>query len=72
VAYGLSRARDVIPGSTLDRAAELLSALGIADLVELTAQASGELWVQRRTCCLAFLLPEPTLCSGCCIRAEAV
>jgi ferric iron reductase protein FhuF len=67
VAYALSRATDVIPGSTLDAANTLLGALGIGDLVELTELPSGELWVQRKTCCLAFLLPEPTICAGCCI-----
>jgi Ferric iron reductase FhuF-like transporter len=68
VAYGLSRGSDAIPGSTLDSARTLLDALGVADLVELSELPSGELWVQRRTCCLAFALPEPKICAGCCIR----
>jgi hypothetical protein len=29
---------------------------------------AGELAVQRHTCCLAFTLPEPKVCSGCCLR----
>jgi hypothetical protein len=69
-AYGLSRAADVIPGSALDSAWTLLDTLGVADLVELRELPSGELWVQRRTCCLAFTLPEPKVCAGCCIRTE--
>ena len=38
------------------------------DLVEIVPGAGGEPFVQRRTCCLAFTLPEPKLCSGCCIK----
>jgi hypothetical protein len=70
VAHGLSRAADVVPGSPLENAAEILAALGIADLVQLSPRADGRpgLDVQRRTCCLAFTLPEPKICTGCCIR----
>jgi len=71
VAHGLSRAADVIPGPTMHVAQTVLASLGIADLVEIAAQPdSSELAVQRRTCCLAFTLPEPNqkICSGCCIR----
>jgi ferric iron reductase protein FhuF len=68
VAYGLARAAPVLPGSALDTASEILGALGVEDLVELTPRAGGGLTVQRRTCCLAFTLPEPKICSGCCIR----
>ncbi len=75
VAHGISRAADVIPGSTMAAADEVLAILGIGDLVELGPRAgSAGLTVQRRTCCLAFTLPEPhrKVCSGCCIRpAEA-
>jgi ferric iron reductase protein FhuF len=65
----LSRSADALPGSTLDTANLVLSTLDIADLVTLTAQPGGRLDVQRRTCCLAFTLPEPTICGGCCIPA---
>jgi ferric iron reductase protein FhuF len=48
----------------------LLSTLGVAGLLELAPGRDGtELVVRRRTCCLAFTLPEPKLCSGCCIPA---
>jgi hypothetical protein len=70
VAHGLSRAADVIPGPTMQVADAVLSSLGVGDLVELGARADrAELSVQRRTCCLAFTLPEPhrKVCSGCCI-----
>jgi hypothetical protein len=70
VAHGLSRAADVIPGPTLPVAEAVLAALGIADLVEIASSpASAGLTVQRRTCCLAFTLPEPhrKVCAGCCI-----
>lgn len=71
VAHGLSRAADVIPGPTMHLADSLLASLGVADLVEIAERPdSAELAVQRRTCCLAFTLPEPhqKVCSGCCIR----
>jgi Ferric iron reductase FhuF-like transporter len=68
VAYGISRASDALPGPTAETVGTLLDALGVADLVALQAGRTGELDVQRNTCCLAFTLPEPKLCSGCCIR----
>jgi hypothetical protein len=70
VAHGLSRAADVVPGTTLDTAESVLGALGVRDLVDLGPRDGGRagLSVQRRTCCLAFTLPEPKICSGCCIR----
>lgn len=63
VAYGLTRNADALPGPVGPMAATLLAALGVADLVEITP----DLGVQRRTCCLAFTLPEPKICSGCCV-----
>jgi hypothetical protein len=68
VAYGVLRAADVLPGSTLANAGALLDALEVADLVDLVPGPTGELTVQRKTCCLAFTLPEPKICSGCCIK----
>jgi len=68
VAYGLSRAADTLPGSTLEVAETLLTALDAADLVELTSRPGGGLDIQRRTCCLAFTLPTPKVCASCCIR----
>ncbi|HEU4424426.1 MAG TPA: hypothetical protein VFR67_18010 [Pilimelia sp.] len=68
VAYGVLRAADVLPGGTLANAGALLTALDVADLVDLVPGPTGALSVQRKTCCLAFTLPEPKICSGCCIR----
>ncbi len=71
VAHGLSRAADVIPGPTTRAAEAVLASLGVADLVEIGEQPqSAELTVQRKTCCLAFTLPQPhqRVCEGCCIR----
>ena len=67
VANGVLRAADALPGSTLDNAATLLAALDVDDLVSLEPGPTGELTVQRKTCCLAFTVPEPRICSGCCI-----
>jgi Ferric iron reductase FhuF-like transporter len=64
VAYALVRAAHALPGNITRTAAELLEELGVADLVEITPS----LEVRRRTCCLAFNLPEPKICSGCCLR----
>lgn len=70
VAHGLSRAADVLPGPVLDTAWRILTSLGVADLVELAPRDDGSprLEVRRRTCCLAFTLPKPKICTGCCIR----
>jgi ferric iron reductase protein FhuF len=68
VAHGISRAADVLPGSALDAANTLLDGLDLADLVDLAPEESGRLEVRRRTCCLAFNLPEPRICSGCVIN----
>jgi ferric iron reductase protein FhuF len=65
VAYALVRSSDTLPGPIAGTAQALLSALAVDDLVELTP----DLRVLRRTCCLAFTLPEPKVCQGCCIRA---
>jgi len=67
VAYSLTRSADALPGPIAPTAATLLTALGVEQLVEITPQ----LGVQRRTCCLAFTLPEPKICAGCCIPASA-
>lgn len=68
IAYGILRAADVLPGSSAQNIGTLLSALDIDDLIELLPGPTGELTVQRKTCCLAFTLPEPKICAGCCIR----
>jgi ferric iron reductase protein FhuF len=70
VAYGLSRAADSLPGPTLQIAERLLGALGADDLVDLSERPGGGLDIQRRTCCLAFTLPTPKVCTGCCIRSH--
>jgi hypothetical protein len=61
-AYALSRA------GLAAQAPEVLAALGVEDLVELTPQPDGQARIHRKTCCLAFTLPTPKVCSGCCIR----
>jgi ferric iron reductase protein FhuF len=40
----------------------------VADLIELVPERDGRLDVQRKTCCLAFTLPQPKVCKGCCIK----
>jgi hypothetical protein len=68
IAYAVLRSADVLPGSSAQTIATLLTALGVEDLIELVPGPSGALTVQRRTCCLAFTLPQPKVCVGCCIR----
>jgi Ferric iron reductase FhuF-like transporter len=68
IAYGIIRASDAVPGSTQDVLAQLLTALDLDDLVDIVRGPSG-LMVQRKTCCLAFTLDEPKICSGCCLRS---
>ncbi|WP_205807915.1 IucA/IucC family C-terminal-domain containing protein [Micromonospora sp. HNM0581] len=69
IAHGLLRAADNLPGSAVEAIHTLLDTLGLADLVELVPGPNGEPIVQRRTCCLAFTLPQPKVCQGCCIRS---
>lgn len=68
VAYAVLRSADVLPGSSAETIATLLGALDIEDLIELVPGRHGKLEVQRKTCCLAFTLPQPKVCAGCCIR----
>ncbi len=68
IAHALLLAADALPGSAVEAVDTLLGALDLADLVELVPGPNGEPTVQRRTCCLAFTLPAPKVCQGCCIR----
>jgi hypothetical protein len=68
IAYGVLRSADVVPGSSIETIGTLLSAFEIEDLIELVTGPGGKLDVQRKTCCLAFTLPQPKICAGCCIR----
>jgi hypothetical protein len=68
VAYGVLRSADAAPGSSADKVTRLLTTLGIDDLIELVPDAAGRLDIQRKTCCLAFTLPQPKVCRGCCIK----
>ncbi|GHJ46538.1 hypothetical protein Cs7R123_38800 [Catellatospora sp. TT07R-123] len=68
IAYALVRGGPDVPGNVTDSAHTVLGALDLADLVDLVPGHAGETDVQRRTCCLAFTLPQPKVCSGCCLR----
>jgi ferric iron reductase FhuF-like transporter len=68
VAYAVLRSADVLPGSSAATIDTLLSTLGVDDLIELVPDRTGRLDVQRKTCCLAFTLPQPKVCVGCCIK----
>lgn len=69
VAHALVRTAGSVPGPIADTIDEVLGALGIADLVDVQPDpVTGIPYVKRRTCCLAFTLPEPKICTGCCIR----
>lgn len=68
IAYAVLQAADTLPGSSAQTIDTLLDALDIRDLIELVPGPDGALTVQRRTCCLAFTLPDPKVCPGCCIR----
>jgi hypothetical protein len=68
VAYAVLRSADVLPGSSAHTIETLLTALDVEDLIELVPGHNGKLDVQRKTCCLAFTLPQPKVCAGCCIK----
>ncbi|MEU4236310.1 IucA/IucC family C-terminal-domain containing protein [Actinoplanes sp. NPDC026619] len=59
IAYGLLR----VAGDQTGATGRVLSALDLADLIELTPAGR----VHRRTCCLAFTLPRPKICADCCL-----
>lgn len=68
VAYGVLRSADAVPGSSAATIDRLLGALGVRDLIELHPGPTGHLELRRKTCCLAFTLPRPKVCPGCCIK----
>lgn len=68
IAHVILRAADGLPGSSVASIDTLLQTLDLRDLVELVPGPTGEPTVQRYTCCLAFTLPRPTTCPGCCLR----
>jgi hypothetical protein len=70
IAHGVSRAADVLPGSTLDVANSLLGSLDLTDLVDVSPDPSGRLQIRRHTCCLAFALPQARICTGCVITTS--
>ena len=68
IAYGVLRSADAVPGSSAETVDRLLTTLGVRDLIELHPNQQGQLDVRRKTCCLAFTLPRPKVCPGCCIK----
>jgi hypothetical protein len=67
IAYGIIRAAPALRGPAEELLDEVLGALDLDDLIDVVRTPDG-LTVQRKTCCLAFTLAEPKICSGCCIR----
>lgn len=68
VGYAAVRGLDRTPAEMIAVTDTILSTLGVADLVAVTPGPDGWPTVQRHTCCLAFSLPQPKVCSGCCLR----
>ncbi|MCO8277309.1 hypothetical protein M1L60_42705 [Actinoplanes sp. TRM 88003] len=66
IAHAARHAARAVPGASTREVGTLLAALGLDDLVEWTADPAGAVTVTRRTCCLAFTLPQPRWCSDCC------
>lgn len=68
VSYAMSRGFAAPPDTVLDTTHRVLAALDADDLVDLAVREQGGLDIKRRTCCLAFTLPTPKVCTNCCIR----
>lgn len=69
VGHALIRADRVLPGAVRASAGTLLDALDMADLVRIIPpDGAGYPALVRHTCCLAFTLPEPRVCSCCCLH----
>lgn len=71
VCYAVVRAREALPDRAVEDVHRILDALGLSDLVDFGAGPDGELRVQRHTCCLAFALPTPKICSGCVLTTSS-
>lgn len=72
LAYGVVRGVEAPPARLAATVDTLLDAFDVADLVELEPGPdpdSDPPGVRRRTCCLAFTLPEPKICASCCLRS---
>lgn len=69
IAYAMIRAREVLPEPVGPAIETLLKALDLEDLIELVPGEGNEPAVRRKTCCLAFTLPQPKICTGCCLRS---
>ena len=65
IAYAIVRAGNAVP-NPVDSITTLLKALDLDHLVDIVPGEQPE--VRRRTCCLAFTLPQPKICTGCCLR----
>ena len=65
IAYAITRAGEAVPNPT-DSISTVLKALDLDDLVDILPGERPD--VRRRTCCLAFTLPQPKICSGCCLQ----
>lgn len=70
VAYGVVRGVEAPAVDQVMAAGTLLDALGLAGLVDFEPGPDG-VQVRRHTCCLAFTLPQPKVCSGCCLPFAA-
>jgi ferric iron reductase protein FhuF len=68
IAYAVLRSAHALHGPAAETATALLDALDLNDLVDIGTDEAGRPTVHRRTCCLAFTLPQPKVCSGCCLR----
>lgn len=62
--YAVLRGVRAPAGQLAGMARGVLAALEVGDLVDLPEDGSGP-QLRRRTCCLAFALPRPKVCSGC-------
>ncbi|GID32786.1 hypothetical protein [Paractinoplanes brasiliensis] len=65
LAHATRHAVRAVPGATTADIDILLKALDLHDLI---SWEDGHL--RRRTCCLAFTLPEPKICTDCCYRPQ--
>ena len=70
LAHATRHAVRAVPGASAREVGTLLAGLGLDGLVEWSADPAGLVTVRRRTCCLAFTLPQPRLCTDCCFSPE--
>lgn len=67
VAHAVEYTADTAPLSIVGTVEELLEALRVPDLVDVSCTEDGGMNLRRKTCCLAFTVEGLATCRSCCV-----